>query len=301
MSIQISEVTKLYANQKALDSVSFTINKGEIVGFLGPNGAGKSTLMKIICGYIPATSGHVLVNGTDVAQNTIAVQKQIGYLPEHNPLYNELYIKEFLEFAARIHGHRKNLKSKIADVIALVGLEQEQHKKIAALSKGYKQRVGIAHALIHEPEILILDEPTTGLDPNQIIEIRELIVSLGKEKTVMLSTHIMQEVEAVANRVIIINKGKLVANDSTQNIQQSSQMIVITVELNKVIDESLFKNLAEITEIRKINDKHWILVFDTNDDPRERIFNLAVEHKMVVLTMQKQEKSLEEVFHELTK
>jgi ABC-2 type transport system ATP-binding protein len=301
MSIEIKEVSKLYGTQLALDAMSFTINKGEVVGFLGPNGAGKSTLMKIICGYIPASSGQVLVNGLDVATETKAVQKQIGYLPEHNPLYNELYIKEFLEFAARIHGVRTNIKQRIADSIHLVGLENEQHKKIGALSKGYRQRVGLAHALIPEPEILILDEPTTGLDPNQILEIRDLIARLGKEKTVMLSTHIMQEVEAIAQRVVIINKGKLVANDSTSNIQQSSQNQVILVEFNKAVEASFFSELPQLSDSRKINEKQWVLMFQTDDDPRETIFSLAVKNSLAVLTLQKQDKSMEEVFHELTK
>jgi ABC-2 type transport system ATP-binding protein len=301
MSIEIRELSKHYGMQKALDKVDFSIQPGEIVGFLGPNGAGKSTLMKIICGYIPPTEGTVFVNGLDVRKKPLEVQKLIGYLPEHNPLYNELYIKESLAFAARIHGIRRNIPSLVSEMIRLVGLEREQHKKIGALSKGYRQRVGLAQALIHQPGILILDEPTTGLDPNQIIEIRDLIKQLGKEKTVMLSTHIMQEVEAVAAKVIIINKGKLVANDSTRNMQQSHNKQIITLELNKTADDVEFSHLTDLVELRKISEMQWILVFSSEKDPRETIFDWAVKRNLAVLTLLRHDKTLEEVFRELTK
>lgn len=219
MSILIQNLTKIYGTQRAIDSLSFTIKKGEIVGFLGPNGAGKSTTMKIITGFLAATEGEVLVEGMDVVQQPIAVKKRIGYLPEHNPLYVDMYVREFLEFMGSLYGMSgRNLKSRIAEVIEMVGLGIEQHKKIGQLSKGYRQRVGLAHALIHDPEVLILDEPTTGLDPNQLAEIRQLIKTIGKSKTVVLSTHIMQEVEAICERVIIIDKGKIVADSSVAEI-----------------------------------------------------------------------------------
>ncbi len=300
MSIRVEEITKIYGQQKALDRVSFEIKKGEIVGFLGPNGAGKSTMMKIITGFIKADEGIVRVNDLDVNIRALEVQKIIGYLPENNPLYPELYVKEFLEFAAKISGLRQNIPQRIAEVIEMVGLTPEAHKKIGQLSKGYRQRVGLAQALIHNPEILILDEPTTGLDPNQIIEIRDLISRLGKEKTVMLSTHIMQEVEAICTRVIIIKKGKIVANQSTQAIQHDEQKQIISVELNKEVEVDFWKSLKSLTNLRRIDEKQWLLEFSTQEDMREQIFKLVVEKGLSVLSMQKKDKSLEEVFRQLT-
>jgi ABC-2 type transport system ATP-binding protein len=224
MSIIISQLTKQYGPQKAIDAISFEVKKGDIIGFLGPNGAGKSTTMKITTGYLAATSGTVSVNGVEVHQDPIAVKKMIGYLPEHNPLYLDMYVKEFLGFMGSLFGLKgKQLDNRVAEVIAMVGLEPEQHKKIEQLSKGYRQRVGLAHALIHDPEILILDEPMTGLDPNQILEIRKLIQEIGRNKTVVFSTHIMQEVEAICNRVVIINRGKIVADDSLANLKNENQ------------------------------------------------------------------------------
>lgn len=226
MSITVQNLTKTYGTQRAIDSLTFTINKGEIVGFLGPNGAGKSTTMKIITGFLSATEGSVEVEGLNVTEQPIEVKKRIGYLPEHNPLYVDMYVREFLDLMGSLYGiERKKLKSRVAEIIELVGLSAEQHKKIGQLSKGYRQRVGLAHALIHDPEVLILDEPTTGLDPNQLIEIRGLIKSIGKEKTVILSTHIMQEVEALCERVIIINHGKIVADRKVAEIVHEGKTV----------------------------------------------------------------------------
>jgi len=239
MSIKVKNITKLYGKQKALDNVSFEIESGEIVGFLGPNGAGKSTMMKIITGFIPANKGEVFVNDLNADENSLEIRKHVGYLPEHNPLYLDMYVKEYLAFVASLHLPKKEIKSRVAEIIDKTGLQIEQNKKIGALSKGYRQRVGLAQALIHDPDVLILDEPTTGLDPNQIIEIRNLIAETGKEKTVMLSTHIMQEVEAICDRIIIIDKGKIVADDQTQNIKQdkADAKITIIVEFNKEVFE----------------------------------------------------------------
>ncbi len=301
MSIKAKDISKIYGQQKALNQVSFKISKGEIVGFLGPNGSGKSTMMKIITGFIPATSGQIFVNGLDVGQKTKEVQKIIGYLPENNPLYPELYVKEFLEFSGRVYGIRKNLNQRIAQIIEMLGLGDEQHKKIGTLSKGYRQRVGLAQALIHEPEILILDEPTTGLDPNQIIEIRELIAHLGKEKTVMLSTHIMQEVEAICSRVIIIKKGQIIADDTAGAIQKNQSNQIISIEFNKILNEKLWDTFKNLKEIRKIGKTQWVLSFDTEIDMREKLFQFAVANNLAVLSLQKKDKSLEEVFRELTK
>jgi ABC-2 type transport system ATP-binding protein len=302
MSIEVKQVTKLYGEQKALDAVSFEIKTGEVVGFLGPNGAGKSTMMKIITGFIPPTQGEVFVDGMDAVLHSMEVRKLIGYLPENNPLYLDMYVREYLEFVANIY-NLKNKKQKIADIIAQTGLTLEAHKKIGALSKGYRQRVGLAQALIHDPKVLILDEPTSGLDPNQIVEIRNLISSVGKEKTIMLSTHIMQEVEAICDKIIILNKGQIVANDITQNIhnQAESQTRVILVEFNTDPTSEELLNISGITKAIKIKQNHWALEASTPDDVRQHIFNFAVNKGLAVLSMQKKEKSLEEVFHELTK
>ena len=299
MSIKVNNITKIYGEQKALDNVSFEIKTGEIVGFIGPNGAGKSTMMKIITGFIPQTSGDVFINGLNVSENEIKIKKIIGYLPEHNPLYLDMYVKEYLQFTGGIY-KIKNLKKEVEDIIKKTGLTREQNKKISALSKGYRQRVGLAQALIHNPEILILDEPTSGLDPNQIIEIRDLILDVGKQKTVMLSTHIMQEVEAICDRVIIIDKGKIIADDSSKNIIEKSNhnVFTIVVEFNVKIEENILKKLDDIN-IKKLDDKNWIIQSKT--DIREKIFSFAVENNLKVLAMQKKEKSLEEVFQELTK
>lgn len=299
MSIKVSNITKIYGKQKALDNVSFEIKTGEIVGFIGPNGAGKSTMMKIITNFIPQNSGDVFVNGLNISDNEIKVKKIIGYLPENNPLYLDMYVKEYLQFAGGIY-KIKNIKQKVKDVITRTGLTREQNKKISALSKGYRQRVGLAQALIHNPDILILDEPTSGLDPNQIIEIRDLISEVGKQKTIMLSTHIMQEVEAICDRVIIIDKGKIVANDSSKNIikQSTDDLFTIVVEFNSDVNLKLLNKIGDV-DIKKIDGKNWII--QSKSDIREKVFSFAVKNNLTVLAMQKKEKSLEEVFQELTK
>ena len=303
MSILIKNITKLYGEQKALDNVSFEIQTGEVVGFLGPNGAGKSTLMKIINGYIPPTSGDVWVNDLNVVENPIEVKQLIGYLPENNPLYPDMYVKEYLAFVAGIYKIDKPHETKIKEVIDRTGLAPEQHKKIGALSKGFRQRVGLAQALIHNPDVLILDEPTSGLDPNQIIEIRNLISEVGKQKTVMLSTHIMQEVEAICDRIIIINKGKIVANDSTQEISSSAKekFQTIQVEFNKEVQKSDLGKIEGVVKVAHFKENTWLLQARPQDDIRPRVFNFAVKKGFQVLSMQKQEKNLEKVFQELTK
>ncbi|MFZ4612142.1 MAG: gliding motility-associated ABC transporter ATP-binding subunit GldA [Bacteroidia bacterium] len=302
MSIEVIGVTKIYGQQKALDDVSFTINRGEIVGFLGPNGAGKSTMMKIICCYLPQSMGTVKVNGLDVKEESIAVRKKIGYLPEHNPLYLEMYVKEYLEFVLGLYGKSENKKQKISDIIELVGLKIEQNKKILALSKGYRQRVGLAQALIHQPEVLILDEPTTGLDPNQLVEIRNVIKSAGKEKTVLFSTHIMQEVEAVCDRIIIISKGKIVADENKAGIKnlQSTKKQIITVEFDKAVSESLLLKITGVNSAVLLKDNLWKLSSNLMDDLRPKIAKFAQENNLLILTMVKIEETLEDVFRNLT-
>ncbi len=302
MSIEVKNITKIYGKQKALDNVSFEIKKGEVVGFLGPNGAGKSTMMKIITCFIPPTSGNVKVYDFDVLQQSIDVRKKIGYLPETNPLYLDMYVKEYLEFIAEIHGIKKNRSERISEMINITGLGLEQTKKIGALSKGYRQRVGLAQTLIHDPEVLILDEPTSGLDPNQLVEIRELIKKVGKEKTIMLSTHIMQEVEAVCDRVIIIDKGIIVADDTSDQLAKlSSGKSVITVEFNDTVSKQLLKTIKDIDSVKKIKDNIWQLYTDSGEDIRPVVFQFAVDNKLIVLSLQKEEKSLEQVFRQLTK
>lgn len=301
MSIIAENITKLYGSQKALDDVSFNIKAGEIVGLLGPNGAGKSTLMKIISCFIPPSNGSITVNSYDIFEQSIEVRKKVGYLPENNPLYLDLYIKEYLEFVAGLY-NIPNKKSRVKEMIGLVGLSAEQNKKIGALSKGYRQRVGIAQALIHEPEVLILDEPTSGLDPNQLVEIRELIKNVGKEKTVMLSTHIMQEVEAICSRAIIIDEGKIVADDSTEKLSgNSSSLQTVEVEFDADISEDLILSMAEIEHANKQKNRRWILQSNTEKDIRPHIFEFAVKNNLKVLSMQKSEQSLEKVFQKLTK
>ena len=299
MSIEVKNVSKIYGSQKALNNVSFNVNPGEITGFLGPNGAGKSTMMKIITCYLPQSSGDVKVCGHDVSTNSVEVRKHIGYLPEHNPLYLDMYIKEYLEFIAGIH---KVSKSKIPEMIEMTGLGREQNKLIGALSKGYRQRVGIAQALIHDPKVLILDEPTTGLDPNQLVDIRKLIKDIGREKTVMLSTHIMQEVEAICDRVIIVNKGNMVANQATGDLQRSSgNQQIITVEFGKQLENKVFKTIPEIKNAENIKGNLWRLTVQGNKDIRSEIFNIAVSQNTIILHLTREELKLEDVFHQLTK
>ena len=299
MSIIVKNISKLYGTQKALNNVSFEIGKNEIVGFLGPNGAGKSTMMKILTCYIPATEGSATVCGFDTNDQSIEVRKQIGYLPEHNPLYLDMYVKEFLEFIGNLY-KVKNVKERVKEMIETTGLQIEQNKKIGALSKGYRQRVGLAQAIIHDPKVLIMDEPTTGLDPNQLEEIRELIKKLGKEKTVMLSTHIMQEVEAVCDRVIIINKGEIVANEQTQSLQKNTTKQIITVEFDKEVMVSQIKKIDGVEDAILIEGKTWKVISDIDNDVRKAIFNYAVTNDISILTINKEEQKLEDVFKQLT-
>ncbi|MCK4406461.1 MAG: gliding motility-associated ABC transporter ATP-binding subunit GldA [Bacteroidales bacterium] len=302
MSIIVKNITKTFGKNKALDNVSFEIQPGRIVGLLGPNGAGKSTMMKIITCFIPPTSGEVIVNGFDIFEQSIEVRKRVGYLPENNPLYLDMYVKEYLSFIAGTHHLGNQTKERIAEMIDITGLRSEQNKKIGALSKGYRQRVGLAQALIHNPEVLILDEPTSGLDPNQLLEIRNLIKEIGKEKTVMLSTHIMQEVEAICDRAIIIDNGKIVADDLTSNLAKiSSKTQIINVEFNAPVKKQLLKSIQGIKELKNLRDNIWLIESDTDKDIRPDIFKFAVENNLTVLSMSKEEKTLEEVFQELTR
>jgi ABC-2 type transport system ATP-binding protein len=300
MSILVKNVTKTYKNQKALNDISFKIKKGEIVGFLGPNGAGKSTTMKILTCYIPPSQGTAEVCGLNVLEEPEEVKKKIGYLPEHNPLYLDMYVKEYLGFVANIH-QLKNIKKRVDEIIEIVGLQREKNKKIVALSKGYRQRIGIAQAMIHDPEVLILDEPTSGLDPNQLDEIRNLIKRIGQEKTVLLSTHIMQEVEAICDRVIIINKGKLVADDTSEHLTQSTtQEQVVNVEFYENIDSRLLKKLPFIATIKHIKGNSYTITSTTKEDLRYQLAKYALEKQLIIISMHK-EQNLESTFKQLTK
>jgi ABC-2 type transport system ATP-binding protein len=302
MSIVVQGVTKLYGEQKALDNVSFEVKTGEIVGFLGPNGAGKSTMMKIITGFMPASAGKVTVNDLSVDTENPEVKKQIGYLPENNPLYPDMYVREYLEFVASIYKSGVSVRKQTDNIIDLTGLGPEQNKKIGALSKGYRQRVGLAQALIHNPAVLILDEPTTGLDPNQIVEIRNLIKEAGEKKTVMLSTHIMQEVEAICDRVIIIDKGVIVADEEKSRIYSKITRArqVIHVEFDKDINDSSLSEIANVSTVKKLPGNVWLLEAESSEDIRPAVFNFAVKNNLTVLSLQKQESNLEEVFRQLT-
>jgi ABC-2 type transport system ATP-binding protein len=302
MSIKVNNITKLYGKQKALDNISFEIKPGEVVGLLGPNGAGKSTLMKIISCFIPPSSGDVSVFGLDILEQSIEVRKKLGYLPENNPLYLDMYVKEYLEFIAGIHKLGDKTKERIDLMIAITGLGDEYKKKIGSLSKGYRQRVGLAQAMIHDPEVLILDEPTSGLDPNQIVEIRNLIRTIGKEKTVMLSTHIMQEVEAICQRAIIINKGSIVADAATDQLSaRFFNRSIVTVEFDKTFNIELLKAIEGVQKLTKIKENTWEIECSSQKDLRQDIFNFAVKNQLSVLTIHKEEEKLEKVFHELTK
>ncbi len=296
MSITVNSVSKSYKSQKALNNISFSADKGQIIGFLGPNGAGKSTMMKILTGFIKPDQGAVFIDDIDVLKKSIAAQKVIGYLPEHNPLYAEMYVREYLQFQAAIY---KVAKSQIEDCIEKVGLTLEANKKIHQLSKGYQQRVGIAAAILHNPKVLILDEPTTGLDPNQIIEIRALIQELGKDKTVLFSTHIMQEVEAVCDRVIIIKKGKILIDKKLKELQDSKQQI-IEVTFNISCDEVIFQKLSNLSSVKNTSDNNWQLTFSSDKDMRSKIFDLAQEHNLKILGLTNQNKNLETLFREVT-
>jgi ABC-2 type transport system ATP-binding protein len=298
MSIEVNNITKSYGAQKALDNISFSVKKGEIVGFLGPNGAGKSTLMKILTTYIAADEGSALVNGHNVSSDQKAVQLSIGYLPEHNPLYLDLYVREYLGFNADIY---KVSKSRIEEVLKMTGLATESHKKIAQLSKGYRQRVGLANALLHNPDVLILDEPTTGLDPNQLIEIRTVIKNAGKDKTVFLSTHIMQEVEAICDRVIIINNGKIVADKKLDHLISADKEQVIEVEFDFKIEEQAIAKIENITSYKNTHDMIWELTFLADKDMRPAVFDFANANGLKTLQLNQKNKNLEAVFREVTK
>lgn len=296
MSIQVTNITKTYGTQKALDGVSFSIDKNEIVGFLGPNGAGKSTLMKILTMYISPDQGEAIVNGHDIKTEPRKVQKSIGYLPEHNPLYLDMYVREYLSFNAGIFDLPKE---RIEQVIEETGLSMEAHKKIGQLSKGYRQRVGLSCALLHQPDVLILDEPTTGLDPNQIIEIRNVIKNAGKDKTVFLSTHIMQEVEAICDRVIIINKGKIVADHTLGELTENQEQI-IEIEFENPVENSIFDALENLKKIEKTDAQSFLLIFDAKEDMRPKVFDWVSENKLKIVQMNRKHKNLEAIFRELT-
>jgi ABC-2 type transport system ATP-binding protein len=296
MSIEVQNISKNYGAQKALDNVSFSVKNGEIVGFLGPNGAGKSTLMKILTTYIASDEGTASVNGNDVVTSQKAVQKSVGYLPEHNPLYLDLYVKEYLAFNADVY---KVAKSRIQEVIELTGLTPESHKKIGQLSKGYRQRVGLATALLHDPDVLILDEPTTGLDPNQLVEIRQLIKNVGRDKTVFLSTHIMQEVEAICDRVIIIDKGVIVTDKKLNQIMTGKEQ-VLEVEFDFKIEEQLIAKLPNLTTYKNIHDMIWELTFVADKDMRPAVFDFAQDNGLKTLQLNQKNKNLEAVFREMT-
>ena len=299
MSIEVKNLYKYYGEQAAVRDVSFSVKKGEIVAFLGPNGAGKSTTMKIMTGFMPASEGEVFICGKKVDIDKLDTRQIIGYLPENNPLYTDMYVREYLEFVGRIY-KIKNLKARVSEMIHAVGLDVEQHKKIGALSKGYRQRVGLAQAIIHDPEVLILDEPTTGLDPNQLVEIRELIRSIGKEKTVILSTHIMQEVEAICDRVIIISKGQIVADDKAQTLQQELTHQTVYVEFDNQVSAAQLKKIPNVSKVEALNDG-WLIESIGADDLRKALAQYAQAQNWLILTLNIEQKTLEEVFKELTK
>ncbi len=299
MSIVVSGLTKIYGAQRAVDAITFSVNPGEVLGFLGPNGAGKSTTMKILTGYIPQTSGKASVCGFDVERQSLEARKHLGYLAENNPLYTDLYVKEFLSFVAGLNGV-KNKASRVKEMIRLTGLEREQSKKIGALSKGYRQRVGIAQALLHNPEVLILDEPTSGLDPNQLAEVRQMIRDLGKEKTVILSTHIMQEVQAICSRVVIINKGKIVADDAIERLQhKATGETVILVIFKQAADKDKLLKISGVKSVNLSGEKTWKITGQKGI--QEAVFEFAVANQLTITSLSEEQQSLEEVFKELTR
>lgn len=300
MSIEVKNLSKFYGEQAAVNDISFSIGKGEIVGFLGPNGAGKSTTMKMITGFIPASEGEIRVCGKEVSVDSIETRKHIGYLPENNPLYLDMYVKEYLEFVGNIY-KIKNVRERVKEMIRLVGLEVEQNKKIGMLSKGYRQRVGLAQAIIHNPDVLILDEPTSGLDPNQLVEIRDLIKRIGKEKTVMLSTHILQEVEAICDRVIIIRKGQLVADNLASNLQVETDLQVVFAEFEGTVSKNLLQRIPGVTKVQKVTETSYLIESSEMEDLRKTVAQFAQQNNLLVLTLRTEEKSLEEVFKSLTK
>ena len=302
MSIKVKGLVKYYGEQKALDDVGFEVHPGEIVGFVGPNGAGKTTTMKVLTGYTMPDQGEAWVNDRRVADDHLNIRRNIGYLPEHNPLYPHMYIKEYLEYVSGLYSLGRQTSERINQVIALTGLEKEKKKKIGALSKGYRQRTGLAQAIIHDPDVLILDEPTSGLDPNQIEQIRNMISRLGQEKTVLLSTHIMQEVEAICDRIVIINNGRIVADDKVDQISASFEgsKQTVVVEFDRAVDPDLLHRIEGVSQLKKMDDTNWLFESVSDEDIRQRIFQFAVSNSLSVLSMQKKQKSLEEVFRELT-
>jgi ABC-2 type transport system ATP-binding protein len=301
MSLQIQHLTKLYGAQKAVHNISFSVQRGEIVGFLGPNGAGKSTTMKIATGYVPPTEGQVLVGGIDVVAHPRQVKKIVGYLPEHNPLYLDLYVHEYLQFVGRLYGlHGRQLRARVAEMVEVCGLTREQNKKIETLSKGYRQRVGLAQALIHNPEVLILDEPTTGLDPNQILEIRKLIKDISRDKTVIFSTHIMQEVQALCDRVLVINQGTLVADDQLAQLLQRQQGAAILVEFEGRIDAAAFAAVKGIREVVDQGNNVFKIYPLEGVDLRPELFRFAADNNLSLVGLKQEEHSLENIFRELT-
>lgn len=303
MSISVKHLSKYYGKQAAVNNISFESKKGEILGFLGPNGAGKSTTMKMITSFIPPSEGDITVCGLDIKKHAIEVRKKIGYLPENNPLYLDMYVKEYLHFVGRIY-KIDNISSRVDEIIILVGLQKEQHKVIGMLSKGYRQRVGLAQAIIHDPEVLILDEPTSGLDPNQLVEIRDLIKKIGKEKTVMLSTHIMQEVEAICDRIIIINNGQLVADGKASDLQHrmdaETNSQVVYVEFETEISRNRLAKYPNIQRVEAINDTTFVIKSEVQTDLRKSIAEFAKKEDVLILTIRKEEKTLEEVFKSYT-
>jgi len=299
MSIEVKDLTKIYGEQKAIDSISFTVNKSEIVGFLGPNGAGKSTTMKIITGYLHQNSGDAFVCGLNVKERPLATKSKIGYLPEANPLYFDMYVREYLGFVADVHAI-DNKKKKIEEIINTVGLTPESKKRLGQLSKGYKQRVGLAASLIHDPEVLVMDEPTTGLDPNQIVEIREVIKNLGKNKTVLFSSHILQEVEAICDRVIIINKGKLVADNTLAQLRQQQKNNIIQVAFRENVAEGILKGLKKIISVRKSDEQHWEIETDDITEVKKQLLELALQNNLNIVSLQNETSTLEDVFRNLT-
>lgn len=299
MSIEVKGLTKIYGAQRAVDNISFSIQKGEIVGFLGPNGAGKSTTMKMITGYLEPNEGDITVSNVDVKKAPLESKKKIGYLPESNALYYEMYVREYLSFVADVHGIN-NKKQRIEEVIKLTGLTPESTKRIGQLSKGYKQRVGISAALIHNPEVLILDEPTSGLDPNQIVEIRQVIKEQGKDKIVLFSSHILQEVEAICDRIIIINKGKIVADDRLANLQAKSTTNVVRVGFKEALEVEWLKRLPHVTSVNKVDTNNWAIETDEPEAVRKAILEMSLQHSLNIVSLHSESKSLEEVFRSLT-
>ncbi|MBX2894537.1 MAG: gliding motility-associated ABC transporter ATP-binding subunit GldA [Cyclobacteriaceae bacterium] len=301
MSLQVSNLTKIYGQQKAVNNISFSVQPGEIVGFLGPNGAGKSTTMKISTGYVPPTSGQVLVNGLDVTTQSLQVRQVMGYLPEHNPLYLDMYVHEYLRFVGKVFQlANRELKSRVGEIVALCGLEREQNKKIEQLSKGYRQRVGLAQALIHNPQVLVLDEPTTGLDPNQILEIRKLIKEISASKTVIFSTHIMQEVQAICNRVIVINQGELVADAPVAALLKSQPQMQLVVEFDAPIEEQKLAALHGVEQLIAVSPGVYKLTVAPGVDLRPEVFRFAAEHNLSLVGLKQEQLSLEEIFRSLT-